>query len=140
MVPPSAEPAAPRHLIRVLARLLTAHPTWVLAHAQGYADLALEQARLSSAAWQRRLALQLLAAVCAVLSAALAGVALMLWATAAPLAPHRVWVLVVVPLLPLVAALALFQSARSLPQPPGLDSLKQQWQADLALLREATPP
>lgn len=142
MPPPNnAEPAAPpRQLIRVLARLLAVHPSWVLAHAQAYADLAMEQARLSSAAWQRRLALQLVAAVFAALGMALAGVALMLWATTAPLPPARMAVLVLVPLLPVLAALLLMLAARGLPQPPGLASLRQQWQADLALLREATPP
>lgn len=144
MVQAAAESAARRRLVHTLARLLAAHPTWVLAHAQAYADLALEQAQLASAAWQRRLGLRLAAGACAGLGLTLGGVALMLWATSPALAePHpglAAWVLVLVPLTPLVAALALWQAASGVPRPAALDSLRQQWSADLALLREASAP
>lgn len=140
MVHASADAAGSRRLVQRLARLLAAHPTWVLAHAQGYADLALEQARLVSAAWQRRLVLQLAAGACAGLGATLAGVALMLWAITAPApaVPHS-WLLVLVPLLPLVGAGALWHMANGVPHPDGLDSLRQQWSADVAMLDEASP-
>ncbi|HEX5391467.1 MAG TPA: hypothetical protein VFW67_17015 [Burkholderiaceae bacterium] len=140
MVQASAESPGRRHLVQALARLLAAHPAWVLAHAQGYAELGLEQAQMALAQWRRRLALQLLAGACAMLAVALAGVAAMLWATAPLPASPRLWVLVLVPLLPAFGALALTQAARSVPDGGGLTHLRQQWAADLAVLREASAP
>lgn len=140
MVPTDAESARRRRLRHALVRLLVAQPAWVLAHAQGYAALALELTRLATTLWQRRWALQLMAGACAVIGLALAGVAAMLWATAPPLAGHRLGVLIVVPLLPVAAALATWHAARRVPAPTGLDALKQQWELDLAVLHEAAPP
>lgn len=138
MVQASAESPGRRHLVQALARLLAAHPAWVLAHAQGYAELGLEQAQLALAHWRRRLALQLLAGGCAVLALALAGVAAMLWATVPLSASPLLWVLVLVPLLPAVGALALALVARGMPAPSGLAHLTQQWAADMTVLREAS--
>lgn len=134
----SAEHSSRSQLVRVLARLLTAHPSWVLAHAQGYVDLGLEQAQLASAAWQRRVALLLLAAGSGGLGLIFVGVGVMLWAVSPDLPAPRVWVLALVPLLPLLGAGVLVLLARAVERPPGLLGLKQQWNADLAMLREVS--
>ena len=127
-------------VVRTLLRLLAARPAWLLEHAQGYAGLALEQAALSSAAWQRRTTLQLLALASGLLSAGLAGVALMLWATHPQAASERLWLLVATPLLPLATGLALALAARGIEQPQGLQTLRQHWQADLDVLRGQPHP
>ncbi|WP_342133645.1 hypothetical protein [Hydrogenophaga sp. OTU3427] len=127
-------------MVRVLVQLLAAHPAWLLAHAQGYADLALEQATLTSATWQRRVLLQLAALGCALLGAGLAGVAAMLWAIAPQATGERLWVLLATPALPLVLALVLWLAARGLARPAGLAMIKLQWQTDMALLRGSPTP
>lgn len=139
MAHPTAERATPSRLMRTLARLTAAHPAWVAAHAQAYAQLAQEQAQASFAAWQRRLVKHMLAGACGVLGLGLAGVATMLWAVLDPPIAARLWVLGAIPLLPLAVAGALWRSAQQVGPPMGLEVLKQQWAADLALLREATP-
>ena len=136
--PPEA--ATDPQAVRVLLRLLAARPAWLLEHAQAYAGLALEQATLSSAAWQRRTTLQLLALASGLLSAGLAGVALMLWAMNPQATGERLWLLVAVPLLPLVTGLALALAARGIAQPQGLQTLRQHWQADLDMLHARPQP
>lgn len=137
---PAGEAHPGGHMIRVLVQLLAAHPAWLLAHAQGYADLALEQLMLSSATWQRRVLLQLIALGCMLLSAGLAGVGTMLWGIAPQAVGERLWVFLLTPGLPLVIGLALWQVARVLPRPAGVALLKHQWQSDMALLREGAAP
>ena len=134
----SAEPSSRSQLVRVLARLLTAHPGWVLAHAQGYVDLGLEQAQLASAAWQRRVVLWLLAAACGGLGLIFLGVGTMLWAISPELPATRVWLLALVPMLPLLGAGVLVLMARAVERPPGLLGIQQQWSADMAMLREVS--
>lgn len=140
MTQTSAESLSGRHLVRVLARMLAAHPTWLLAHAQAYVDVGLEQAQQAAAAWQRRLLLLALAGACAGLAVTLAGIALMLWAVTPDLASQRVWLLMSVPLLPALLALAFHQAAQRVRQPPCMAELKQQWSADLAVLHEVATP
>lgn len=139
-MPKSAESSSRSQLVRVLARLLTAHPGWVLAHAQGYVDLGLEQAQLGWAAWQRRVALWLLAAASGALGLIFVGVGTMLWAISPELAAHRLWVLALVPLLPLLGAATFVLLARAVQRPPGLLGIQQQWNADLDVLRQVSTP
>ena len=136
--PPEA--ATEQQAVRTLLRLLAARPAWLLEHAQAYAGLALEQAALSSAAWQRRTTLQLLALASGLLGAGLAGVAVMLWAMIPQATGERLWLLVAVPLLPLATGLALALAARGITQPQGLQTLKQHWQADIDVLHARPQP
>lgn len=140
MAQTSAESLSGRHLVRVLSRLLAAHPAWLLAHAQAYVDLGLEQAQLAAAAWQRRLLLLVLAGGCAGLAILLVSIALMLWAVTPDLATQRLWLLMSVPLLPALLALAFHHASQRVGQPPGMAELRQQWSADLAVLREVATP
>lgn len=140
MAQTSAESLTGRQLVRMLAQLLAAHPAWLLAHAQGYVDLGLEQAQLAAAAWQRRVLMRVLAGTCAALALTLAGIALMLWAVTPELASHRWWVLIAVPLVPAALAVGLHHGAGRVPPPPGMAALTQQWSADLAVLSEVVTP
>ncbi|HET7793152.1 MAG TPA: hypothetical protein VFL64_07180, partial [Rhizobacter sp.] len=72
-------------------------------------------------------------------SAALGGVALMLWAVIPPAEIHAPWALLVAPLVPLAAAGVCWWigSARG---PAAFEGVRQQMRADVAMLREVSTP
>ena len=84
--------------------------------------------------WRRAAMLQLAALASAAVGMTLAGVASMLWAVGPVAAP---WLLVTVPALPLLIALGCHLAARSAWAQRGSSMLREQWAADLALLRSA---
>ena len=119
-----------------LLHLITTRPQLLAAHAEAYAALASEEFPRIGAAWKRRALLDALALCSMGVAAALAGVALMLWASLPAVPAQATWVLIGVPLLPLVVAAWCAVAARSGSGLDALANLREQVQADLRLLRE----
>lgn len=117
-----------------LFRLAATDPALLADHLQAYGELASGEALDVLGRWQRAALLQLAALACAAVGLTLAGVALMLWAVGPVAVP---WLLVAVPALPLLVALACHQAARGAWAQRGSSVLREQWAADLALLRSA---
>jgi hypothetical protein len=117
--------------------LLATRPQWLAEHAGAYGDLA--AAELGDAAARSRRAVLLAAVTLSALavSVTLAGVALMLWAVTPTLPADRAWLLLVTPALPLAVALVSVAVQRLGRRAELFPILRQQLQADLALLREA---
>lgn len=119
-----------------LLRMIAQRPELLVEHARAYAELLAAQSSQARAVWQRRALLGAAALALIVLALALAGVALMLVAMLPAAADQSRWVLLAVPLLPLLAGLACLAAARARAQPDSFAALREQLQADLAMLRE----
>ena len=123
-----------------LFALLATRPQLLLDHAQAYSALFLEEFNQAFTSWQRRVALQAVALCCLAVAAMLAGVALMLWAVSPDLHIHVYWVLLVVPLLPLLAAVVCLWLAQQSTGNDVFATLSRQISADAAMLRAASSP
>jgi hypothetical protein len=123
-----------------LLRLVTTHPAWVGEHVQAYAGLVNAELSDLLRAWQRRLLWQALALAGLAVALALAGVALLLWAVTPTLDATALWVLWLVPAVPLLlAAICMWAAAGAAGHEASLTVLAEQWQADQALLRSLDP-
>ncbi len=127
-----ASGVAPRAV--TLLRLAFAQPHLMATHLGGYADLVRSELAASGTGLGRRAWLLAIAGVGSLCALMLMGVALMNWATAAPGSLANPWVLVLVPALPLLAALLAW--AAWLREPPLAlwTILQKQWSADAATL------
>ena len=119
-----------------LLQLLATRPQLLADHAEAYGALLSADISQASAAWQRRAGLNLVALCCLAVSATLFGVALMLWAVVPTTQINAAWVLVAVPLLPLVLSLACLIATRFNAGVGPFDNLRRQVKTDLAMLRE----
>lgn len=115
-----------------LFRLAATEPALLADHLQAYGELASGEALDVLERWRRAAVLQLAALASAAVGMTLAGVASMLWAVGPVTVP---WLLVAVPALPLLIALACHLAARGAWARRGSSVLREQWAADLALLR-----
>lgn len=124
-------------MLQRLMRLAASQPDLLAEHAGGYAALAIDET-LALARQLQRQALLLAAALAALaVAVTLAGVALLLWAALPAVAMPMPVLLVVVPLLPLLLALACAWRARALPASQAFAGLQRQWQTDAAMLQAA---
>lgn len=119
-----------------LLRVLASEPDALVEHAAAYADLAGDELQHLSEHWSRRLLWLIAGAVAALAALLLAGVAVMLWAVVPPHELAHPWLLVAVPVVPAVVALAALRVARGMGQRPAFDTLRAQLREDLALVRE----
>lgn len=120
--------------MHALFRLAASEPALLADHLQAYGELAGGEALDALGRWRHAAVLQLAALASAAVGMTLAGVASMLWAVGPVAVP---WLLVTVPALPLLIALACHLGARSAWAQRGSSVLREQWAADLALLRSA---
>lgn len=125
--------------MNLLLALLATRPQLLLDHAQAYAALFNEEFALASAAWRRRVLLQALALCSLSVAVMLAGVATMLWVTTAAPA-SALWVLITMPVLPLLVAGVCLLLARQAPRAESFANMSRQINADLAMLRAAGTP
>lgn len=119
-----------------LLQLLVTRPGLLVDHAEGYAELFGSQVASATAAWKQRVLLLAAGLGCLGVAVVLAGVAVMLCATAPPLSTAALWVLVATPLVPAALGLGCLFGARHSAQADAFGNLRQQARADLALLRE----
>ncbi|WP_310386194.1 hypothetical protein [Roseateles sp.] len=123
-------------MLQALIHLFTTQPAALTQHVQAYADLFGDEFGLAKQALRKRLVLWA-AAICGLsLSMGLAGVALLLWAVTPPEQVHSIWILLGVPLLPLVAALACLWAASAKLSSDGamFANFRQQLAVDRALM------
>jgi len=118
-----------------LLNLIATRPQLLAEHAAAYADLVAEEFPRTTAAWKRQAVLNVLALVGVLCAVLLAGVAVLLWA-AGPGEMRAPWLLVVVPLVPLVGAIACASAAHARGRRTAPSVLKEQLSADLAMLRD----
>ncbi len=120
-----------------LLGLIASQPHLLVDHVQAYAELAVDDVVEAAGAWRQRLVLSALAYGCAGAALVLAGVAVMLWSVAPATAGHRLWALVVVPLVPAILALACWIVLRASRHAVLLGNVRSQIRADIAMLRES---
>lgn len=120
-----------------LFTLLVTQPHLLGNHADAYTELL--SAEFASALEDLKKQAKLSAGVLFgwVVSAVLAGVSLLLLAVIPQAHMPAPWALIVIPLLPVAAALWYQSSLKRNPSDPAFGKIRQQLQADLALLREA---
>lgn len=114
---------------------LARQPGLVIDHADAYLDLASAELDEWSGQWKRRAGLGVTAAVLAGIGLLLGGVALLALAVVPVSDMPLPWLLLVVPLVPLLAAAALAAYRHRLVQQPAFAELRQQLAQDLATLR-----
>ncbi|MES2947121.1 MAG: hypothetical protein V4858_01130 [Pseudomonadota bacterium] len=129
-------------MLHPLYRLILAQPGLLGNHAMAYAELLAADLGTLSQHWKRRLILNLLVVCSLGVAAVLAGVALMLWAVVPAIQSPWAWVLLLVPLLPLVLAAVCAMAATNADDGNhrALVELRKQVHADVAMLREMEPP
>ena len=127
-------------MLHPLLHLIATKPHLLGEHVEAYAELVGLEVGRTAKCWKARVALYGAAVFLLTVGAVLAGVALLLWAVIPTVSMQAHWLLLVVPLVPLlVSALCVFR-ARAEPQHPPFDTLKSQVSADLAMLREVSNP
>jgi hypothetical protein len=124
-------------MLHPLLNLVATQPQLLADHAEAYAELLAAEMTRAVQAWRQRLLLYAGALCGLAVGAVLAGVACMLWAALPDLAANAAWVLVAVPLLALMAAGACLWVAGRVPEGTGVQTVRGQFKADLAMLREA---
>ena len=125
-------------MIHPLLRLAATEPQLLGEHVEAYAALLGEEAKEVSTSWIRRIVLYAVAGVMGLVGLILVGVALLFWAAVPTDQYNAGWALVVIPLVPLVVAAICAFSARSKPVVAAFEKIKQQMNADVAMLREVT--
>ena len=118
--------------------LLATRPAWLAEHAQAYAELGKAELADAGAQCGRALVLGVLSLCALGVGAILAGVAVMLWAVMPDLTERAGWLLLATPAVPLGLALAGLVALWRVWSGPLFLLLRQQVQADLMLLREAS--
>lgn len=121
-------------------RLIAAQPMLLAGHVGAYAGLVSEELLSSAVAVQRRLLWQLASALSLAVAAALAGVALLLWASLPPSSAPAGWLFVVTPLLPAVLGLWAGWRAHAHANGEPLARLRAQLAEDADLLASYTAP
>jgi uncharacterized membrane protein YqjE len=127
-------------MIHPLFRLIASEPQMIADHVEAYVDLVGEEMGNVTAKWKLQAISFALIGVLALLFLTFAGVALMLWAAAPPDGLRAPWALIVVPLVPALAAAGLWFTAKSADKGQGFPAIKAQFAADAAMLRSVSEP
>jgi len=122
--------------VHPILRLVVAQPQLLAEHVSAYALLLAEEGSSAAARVHRQVGARLILIACVAVSAALAGVALMLWATLAAGSIAQPWVLVAVPVLPLLPGAWAWAVAREVDSAGPFALLRGQLDADIALLHQ----
>lgn len=123
-------------MIHPLLRLIGTKPHLLGEHAEAYAELVGTEIDKTTKNWTSRFGLYAVALFLLTVGTVFTGVALLLCALVPLATMHLPWLLVVVPLVPLMIGGYCAARARAEPKYPAFDVLKQQLSADLAMLRE----
>lgn len=128
-------------MIHPLLHLIATKPELLGDHVEAYAELVGAEVGKTSKMWISRGVFYAAAMFLLTTFITFTGVALMLWAVVPADGMNAPWLLVVVPLVPLVAGVICIIRARAEPEQAAFDTVKQQLRADLAMLRvvNATP-
>lgn len=123
-------------MIHPLLRLVASQPHLLGDHVEAYGELIGSELRKSGEAWGRQAAFFAATGVLALVGLILAGTALLLFAALPSASFQLPWLMVVVPAVPLVAALGCFLVARSKRAESAFDTVRKQLNEDMAVLRE----
>lgn len=123
--------------IHPLLRLVATQPELLVDHAGAYAGLVGEELGKTAAAWKLRVVLNVVALSLLAVSAVLAGVSLMLWATVPAAQVQAAWALIAAPAFPAVVAIGCALAGREKYSSAFAD-INKQLAADLAMLREVS--
>lgn len=121
-------------------RLVSTRPEALGEHAQAYAELFVSELDSASTNVKRQVLLASLGICGLGVGAVLAGVALMLWAVMPSIQAPALWVLILVPLSPLVLAIGCLAAAIRQGQNKPFGHLREQASIDLAMFRQASAP
>lgn len=129
-------------MLHPLLHLLATQPHLLGNHVQAYGELVGTELSQQTQAWGKRALLMALALCFLGVAAVLCGTACMLWAVSAPQMTTPPLVLIVVPLVPAVLALACVWAARAdnSPDKKPFAELRRQVHADMTLLRDVGTP
>ncbi len=123
-------------MIHPLFRLIATKPHLLADHVEAYTELVGEELRSTATVLKWRVILNAVALCSAGVALVLTGVALMLWAVIPPADIHAPWALIAGPTLPLAVAVVCFVMGRTQVRKNGFDSLREQFTADVSMLRE----
>ena len=123
-------------MIHPLLHLVATKPQLIGDHVGAYADLVGAEVEKTSKLWMSRVLFGAIALFLLSAFIVFTGVALMLWALVPLDNMNAPWLLLVVPLVPLLAGVLCAMKAASKPERGAFDTVKEQINADLAMLRE----
>jgi len=123
-------------MIHPLLRLLVKQPRLLTEHVEAYAHLVGDEVSKVSTMWIMRIVLYVAGGVLALLGLIFVGVALMLFGAVPWSDMEHGWLLIVVPLVPLLAAGVCIWRARAPSSHDVVATVKAQLNADMAMLRE----
>jgi len=125
-------------MIHPLLHLIATKPQLLGDHVEAYAELVGAEVGATSKMWISRVVFYAVSLF--LLSAGLifAGVALMLWAVVPPDNMNSPWLLIVVPLVPLIAGVFCIMKARAHLDRKPFETVKKQLSEDMAMLRDVS--
>jgi uncharacterized membrane protein YqjE len=123
-------------MIHPLLRLLVSQPRLLTEHVEAYAHLVGDEVSKASTVWLWRIVFYAAAGLLAVLALVLIGVALLLWGAVPTSDMAHPWMLIVVPLVPLVLAGVAVWRAQAAADHNVFAKVKEQLDADMSMLRE----
>lgn len=124
-------------MIHPLFRLLVSEPQMLADHVEAYAELVTEEVGAVAARMKRRMILQAVSLAGITLGVLFGAIALMLWAAVPEL--RAPWVLVAVPVVPLLAGIGChFGAKKPAEETHGMKVIREQFAADAAMLRSVS--
>ncbi len=123
-------------MIHPLLRLAASQPHLLGDHVEAYAELVGSELRKSGEAWGRQAAFYAATGVLALVGLILTGTSLLLYAALPDSSLQLPWLMIVVPAVPVVAAVACFFAARTKRAESGFETVRKQLNEDMAVLRE----
>ena len=114
---------------------LAKQPRLFMEHADAYAELAMAEVDGLRGHWQRRAVLGVVAGVLVLMGVGLAGIAGLLYAVIPLPAMPEAWLLLVIPLVPLLIGLVLVWQVRQMAPHAAFATLREQVTQDLATLK-----
>jgi len=125
-------------MIHPLLQLIATKPQLLGDHVEAYAELVGAEVSKTSKTWISRVVFWAAAAFLLTIFLVFAGVAIMLWAVVPSDSMNVPWLLLVVPIVPLVAAVVCIMLAKAHPDESAFQTVKEQLSADMAMLREVS--
>jgi len=121
-----------------LLHLVATKPHLLGDHVHAYTELIGAEVNKTSKAWISRAVFFGAAVFLLLLGLVFLGVALMLWAVVPGDDMNAPWLLVTVPVVPIVAGVLCFFRAKTDQKEAAFDTIKEQLRADMAMLRDVS--
>ena len=125
-------------MIHPLLTLIATKPHLLGDHVEAYAELVGAEVGKTSKMWMMRVVYGVAAAFLLTTFVTFTGVAIMLWAVVPADSMNVPWLLVLVPLVPLVGGIVCLVLAKSHPAQNAFQTVKDQLSADMQMLREVS--